>query len=191
MNSSKKKNRNEDRSDEEYVVSEFSYVSTPLSNDHGNATVSICGAQRMRESFHTHFITVAFGFFNENTASGTTQVNAETGTMTATKNEKACTGTTPVDAETGTTAAARTRNEKATVAEKLQKRKPEQRLQQGLQRESKMLNQEIRKRLQEIQQEQKKRTHEEQEQQGVTGLIKNTMKLRITQQEQEKLDHVT
>ena len=54
-----------------------------------------------------------------------------------------------------------------------------------------MLNQEIRKRLQEIQQEQKKRTHEEQEQQGVTGLIRNTMKLRITQQEQEKLDHVT
>jgi len=112
MNSSKKKNRNEDSSDEEYVVrSEFSYVSTSSSNDHGNATVSIGGALRMRESFHTHFITVAFGFFNENTASGTTQVNAETGTMTATKNEKACTGTTPVDAETGTTGA--TRNEKA------------------------------------------------------------------------------
>ena len=42
MNSSKKKNRNEDSSDEEYVVSEFSYVSTSSSNGyHGNATVSI------------------------------------------------------------------------------------------------------------------------------------------------------
>ena len=55
MNSSKKKNRNEDRSDEEYVVSEFSYVSTSSSNDHGNATVSIGDAQGMRESFRTHF----------------------------------------------------------------------------------------------------------------------------------------
>ena len=62
MNSSKKKNRNEDSSDEEYVVSEFSYVSTSSSNDHGNATVSIGDAQRMRESFRTHFNTVAFGF---------------------------------------------------------------------------------------------------------------------------------
>ena len=40
MKSSKKKNRNEDSSDEEYVVSEFSYISTSSSNDHGNATVS-------------------------------------------------------------------------------------------------------------------------------------------------------
>ena len=142
MNSSKKKNRNEDSSDEEYVVSEFSYISTSSSNDHGNATVSIGDAQRMRESFRTHFNAVAFGFFNENAGSGTTPVNAETGATTATKNEKACTGTTPVDhAETGTTGATRnekagtgttpvdaktgttaaTRNEKATVGGKTQK----------------------------------------------------------------------
>jgi hypothetical protein len=64
MNSSKKKNCNEDSSDdEEYVVSEFSYVSTSSSNDHGNATVSIGGAQRIRESFRTHFNAVALGFF--------------------------------------------------------------------------------------------------------------------------------
>ena len=120
MNSSKKKNRNEDSSDEEYVVSEFSYISTSSSNDHGNATVSIGDAQRMRESFRTHFNAVAFGFFNENAGSGTTPVNAETGATTATKNEKACTGTTPVDhAETGTTGAIR--NEKATVAGKAPK----------------------------------------------------------------------
>ena len=73
MNSSKKKNRNEDSSDEEYVVSEFSYISTSSSNDHGNATVSIGDAQRMRESFRTHFNAVAFGFFNEKAGSGTIQ----------------------------------------------------------------------------------------------------------------------
>ena len=61
MNSSKTKNCNEDSSDEEYVVSEFSYVSTSSSNDH--ATVSIGGAQKMRqESFRMHFNAVAFGF---------------------------------------------------------------------------------------------------------------------------------
>ena len=81
MNSSKKKNRNEDSSDEEYVVSEFSYVSTSSSNDHGNATVSIGDAQGMRESFRTHFNAVAFGFFNENAGSGTTPVNAETASV--------------------------------------------------------------------------------------------------------------
>ena len=62
MNSSNKKNRNEDSSDEEYVVSEFSYISTSSSNDHSNATVSIGDAQRMRESFRTHFKAVAFVF---------------------------------------------------------------------------------------------------------------------------------
>jgi hypothetical protein len=62
MNSAKTKNCNEDSSDEEYVVSEFSYVSTSSSNDHGNATVSIGDAQGMRESFRTHFNAVAFGF---------------------------------------------------------------------------------------------------------------------------------
>ena len=63
MNSSKKKkNRNEDSIDEEYVVIEFSYISTSSSNDHGNATVSIGDAQRMRESFRTHFKAVAFVF---------------------------------------------------------------------------------------------------------------------------------
>ena len=62
----------------------------------------------MRESFCTHFNAVAFGFFNEDTASGTTPVDAETGATTATKNEKACTGTTPVDhAETGAIGATR------------------------------------------------------------------------------------
>ncbi len=113
MNSSKKKNnRNEDSIDEEYVVIEFSYISTSSSNDHGNATVSIGDAQRMRESFRMHFNAVAFDFFNENAGSGKTPVNAETGATTATKNEKACTGTTPVNhAETGTTG--ETRNEKA------------------------------------------------------------------------------
>ena len=85
MNSSKKKNRNEDSSDEEYVVSEFSYVSTSSSNDHGNATVSIGDAQRMRESVRTHFNAVAFGFFNENAGSGTPPVNAETGATIATR----------------------------------------------------------------------------------------------------------
>ena len=50
-------------SDEEYVASEFSYVFTSSSNDHGNATVSIGGAQKMRqESFCMHFNAVAFGF---------------------------------------------------------------------------------------------------------------------------------
>jgi len=85
MNSSKKKNCNDDSSDEEYGVSEFSYVSTSSSNDHGNAAVSIDGAQRMRESFRTHLNAVAFGFFNENAGSGTTPVNAETGATIATR----------------------------------------------------------------------------------------------------------
>ena len=54
---------------------------------------------------------------NEKACTGTTPVNhAETGTTGATRNEKAVTGTTPVDAETGTTAA--TRNQKATVTGK-------------------------------------------------------------------------
>ena len=92
-------------------MSEFSYISTSSSNDHGNATVSIGNAQRMRESFRTHFNAVAFGFFNENVGSGTTPVNAETGATTV-KNEKACTGTTPFNhAETGATG--ETRNELA------------------------------------------------------------------------------
>ena len=63
MNSSKKKNRNhEDSTDEEYVASEFSNLSTSSSNDHGNATVSIGGTQRMREPFRMHFNAEAFGF---------------------------------------------------------------------------------------------------------------------------------
>ena len=63
MNSSKKKNRNhEDSTDEEYVASEFSNLSTSSSNDHGNATVSIGGTQRMREPFRMHFNAEAFVF---------------------------------------------------------------------------------------------------------------------------------
>ena len=79
-----KKNRNEeDSSDEEYMVSEFSYVSTSSSND-GKATVSSGGAQRMRESFCMHFNAVAcFWVLNENvTAAGTTR-NAESGATAA------------------------------------------------------------------------------------------------------------
>ena len=64
MSSSKKKNRNE-----EYVASEFSCVSSASTPNDGKTTVSSSGgAQRMRESFLTHFITVAFGYLNENAA---------------------------------------------------------------------------------------------------------------------------
>jgi hypothetical protein len=59
MCSSKKKNLNEDSSDEEYVVSEFSFVSTSLSND-GKATFSSGCAKGTREFFRAHFNAVAF-----------------------------------------------------------------------------------------------------------------------------------
>ena len=111
MSSLTKKNHNEDTSDEEYLVSEFSHVFTSSSND-GKTIVSSGGTQRIRESFHTHFNAVPFGFFNENVAAGGTNRNTITGTMTATRNEKAAVaGTTPGNAETGAPTA--TRNEKA------------------------------------------------------------------------------
>ena len=81
-----KKNHNEEISDEEYVVSAFSYISISSSNN-GKATVSSGGgAQRMRESFLMHFNAVAFGFVNENLAAGTTG-NAKTRTTTASNKE--------------------------------------------------------------------------------------------------------